>query len=258
MPQLGCRKPNVSEKLRCRKLSKEHKRKIRESSKGHFVSEKTREKIGLGNKGKIRTIEHRKKYSEAKQRMTKETRKKISKALSGRKLSEETKQKMIKNCKGMLGKHHTSETKMKLRISHLGKNKGEKNWHWKGGYVWKLYLNRKRRGMKLGAMGTHTPTEWNILREQYNFTCPACKKKEPFLNQYYVWLTEDHIVPLTKGGSDYIENIQPLCWDCNSKKNNKTISIDGFIGKDGAPVKIAVITTDEMSQIATEVAAIVK
>lgn len=41
-------------------------------------------------------------------------------------------------------------------------------------------------------------------------------------------------------------------------KNNQTISADGFINKDGLPVKIAVIITDEMSQIATEVAAIVK
>jgi len=41
-------------------------------------------------------------------------------------------------------------------------------------------------------------------------------------------------------------------------KNNETISMDGFIGKDESPVKIAVITTDEMSQVARETAAIVK
>jgi acetate kinase len=44
----------------------------------------------------------------------------------------------------------------------------------------------------------------------------------------------------------------------DDEKNNKTISMDGFIGKDGAPVKIAVITTDEMGQMAKEVAEIVK
>ena len=41
-------------------------------------------------------------------------------------------------------------------------------------------------------------------------------------------------------------------------KNNETISMVGFIGKDESPVKIAVITTDEMSQVARETAAIVK
>ncbi|MBU2082124.1 acetate/propionate family kinase [Patescibacteria group bacterium] len=44
----------------------------------------------------------------------------------------------------------------------------------------------------------------------------------------------------------------------DSEKNNKTISMDGFIGKDESPVKVAVITTDEMGQMAKEVEAIVK
>ncbi len=44
----------------------------------------------------------------------------------------------------------------------------------------------------------------------------------------------------------------------DDEKNNKTINIDGFIGKDESPVKIAIITTDEMGQMAKEVAKIVK
>lgn len=35
------------------------------------------------------------------------------------------------------------------------------------------------------------------------------------------FLTVDHIIPLTQGGSSGYDNIVPACWECNSKKGNK-------------------------------------
>ena len=144
------------------------------------------------------------------------------------------------------GKHHTKKTKETLRNKRLGqkihsekwkkelskkmmgnkhsvgKNIGAKNHLWKGGisknkkYVsWsKNSRNRKKRK----ADGSHTFGEWELLKKQYGYMCPCCGKSEPEIS-----LTEDHIIPLSKGGSDYIENIQPLCMHCNFVKHTKII-----------------------------------
>lgn len=157
-----------------------------------------------------------------------------------------------------LGKLHkgierSETTKEKLSISHKGKKfseltkkkmsikgMGSKNPFWKGGITknmeyrkrqrkeWRL-KNRsrvscshlKRRAIKLNAIGSHAFGEWELLKKQYGFTCPCCYRKEPDIK-----LTEDHIIPLSKGGSNFIENIQPLCRNCNSKKHTKIIKYE--------------------------------
>jgi 5-methylcytosine-specific restriction endonuclease McrA len=64
-----------------------------------------------------------------------------------------------------------------------------------------------------GTGGSFTIQEWQTLLAQYNWTCPGCGRKEPNIK-----LTVDHIIPISKGGSGNIENIQPLCKLCNCKK----------------------------------------
>lgn len=80
---------------------------------------------------------------------------------------------------------------------------------------WQKNLWGKRKRL---APGTHTFGEWETLKAQYDWTCPACKKREPEIK-----LTEDHIIPLSRGGSDNIENIQPLCMPCNLRKTTRTV-----------------------------------
>jgi 5-methylcytosine-specific restriction endonuclease McrA len=78
--------------------------------------------------------------------------------------------------------------------------------------------NARRRARVAQADGDFTPTEWAALCEQYGYVCLACGRGEP-----EVKITPDHIVPLANGGSNGIDNIQPLCWGCNASKQDRIV-----------------------------------
>jgi 5-methylcytosine-specific restriction endonuclease McrA len=69
-----------------------------------------------------------------------------------------------------------------------------------------------RRSLERQA-GEYTPQEWFELKKKYNYSCLCCGRREPDIK-----LTADHVVPLSRGGSNTIENIQPLCITCNKMK----------------------------------------
>jgi len=136
------------------------------------------------------------------------------------------------------GKRHTEETRIKMSLTRKGQKKseetkrkmslakrGDRAYQWKGGISknkqYRSWSKNKRNRLKdatIKSLGGHTFGEWENLKAQYNWTCPCCGKSEPEIK-----LTEDHIIPLSKGGSDLIENIQPLCKNCNCKKHTKII-----------------------------------
>jgi len=66
---------------------------------------------------------------------------------------------------------------------------------------------------KKGISGVLDVEEWWRMVEAQEGFCPRCNRE----TEYF---TVDHILPLSKGGTNTIENIQPLCMMCNSYKNN--------------------------------------
>ena len=54
---------------------------------------------------------------------------------------------------------------------------------------------------------------WEVL-ERDNFTCLHCGSRR--------FLTVDHIIPESSGGTLETDNLQTLCRSCNSKKGNKS------------------------------------
>lgn len=77
---------------------------------------------------------------------------------------------------------------------------------------------QKRRAAEAQAEGSFSAQEWRALCEYHGNKCLACGRPGS-----HETLTADHVVPLSKGGSNYIANIQPLCGPCNFRKATKTI-----------------------------------
>lgn len=60
------------------------------------------------------------------------------------------------------------------------------------------------------AKATHTAKEWQAMLDATGRQCVKCGGEGP--------LEKDHIVPIYQGGTDGIDNLQPLCRACNAAK----------------------------------------
>ena len=74
----------------------------------------------------------------------------------------------------------------------------------------------RRRAWKKGNGGSFTAQQIRELRKQSQGICRGYKREPHFVGEEA--LTIDHIIPLCKGGTNNIDNIQLLCLSCNCKK----------------------------------------
>ncbi|NOS67941.1 MAG: DUF1376 domain-containing protein [Candidatus Peribacteraceae bacterium] len=66
------------------------------------------------------------------------------------------------------------------------------------------------------AKGSHTEEEWLFMLSVIGEVCPRCGSTT-------LELVKDHVVPVYQGGSDQLNNIQPLCRKCNAEKGPEAI-----------------------------------
>lgn len=74
--------------------------------------------------------------------------------------------------------------------------------------------DRVKRHRKRAA-GHLTAAEWRSVLAKYGTACLACGSDDP--------PTIDHVIPISQGGTNTADNVQPLCNPCNMRKGRKTI-----------------------------------
>ncbi len=63
----------------------------------------------------------------------------------------------------------------------------------------------------------------NQVRQRAKFLCEYCHASEQW---QYVSFTVDHVIPLTKGGANLIDNLALACFHCNRQKSDKLKAFD--------------------------------
>lgn len=75
-----------------------------------------------------------------------------------------------------------------------------------------------RRKRAKTVISNFTSSDWKKCKEFFNNECAYCGRKLKNL-------TQDHFIPLSKGGNYTKDNIIPACRNCNCKKHNKDFYI---------------------------------
>ena len=71
--------------------------------------------------------------------------------------------------------------------------------------------------------GKFSPSIQEKVRQRANYLCEYCHACEQW---QYVRFTIDHVIPLSEGGSNDLDNLALACFHCNRRKGNKLTAVD--------------------------------
>jgi 5-methylcytosine-specific restriction endonuclease McrA len=75
---------------------------------------------------------------------------------------------------------------------------------------------QKRRAQKANVETPLTLKEWKEIKTSYNNRCVYCGSSA---------ISQDHIIPLSRGGKHSADNVVPACQFCNTSKGAKSLLV---------------------------------
>ncbi len=115
--------------------------------------------------------------------------------------------------------YQKNKEKVKERVTDWQRNNADKvkgykrDWKQRNPDAVTAHKNARRAASLKG--GKYTAKEWRELCDFYGNVCLSCGTDKD--------ITVDHVKPLSIGGTNTIDNLQPLCGSCNYRKGRKEI-----------------------------------
>jgi len=99
---------------------------------------------------------------------------------------------------------------------------------------------RKEHMADARLIATHTPNEWYAKVRASAKTCRYCDTNLSIFNT-----VKDHMIAVETGGSDGIDNVQPICWECNNEKRTQHHDEYAYAGEKPRPFSVMPIRRAE-------------
>lgn len=136
---------------------------------------------------------------------------------TGRQWRKLNREKARASCRRYYRRHREAQLQRMKRWRSVKPDaayKAVKSWRSRNKDKTAVYASN-RLGRVRGAQGNFTPAQWKDCCQRYGNKCAYCGLERK--------LTVQHIVPVSRGGSNNIDNIAPACRPCNSRIHTKIV-----------------------------------
>jgi hypothetical protein len=144
------------------------------------------------------------------------------KSQSDRRWRQENRERANGHYRNWRARNKQKHLELCRRWNAANRDRRQENYtRWKENNRGRLAAWYRQRWARLRAGKQHSDAEWHALLEAYSFRCLACGMEAKDTPEGF--LTPDHVIPVCMSGPNTIDNIQPLCLDCNRRKNGRII-----------------------------------